>query len=1008
VYDLTFSARLLGPTALPAGQREATPNRCLSGARILLLAFLVAAGTLIAAPSAQAQLDYSARYRPPLDYRSFETEHFTFVFPAAEDTATVLVRNALEKHLKQTALITGRTLEGFELPVIVDPISDLANGFVGPVPFRTNIFTAHPTHALGAGFDSWAQTVAPHELTHAMHYDTDSGFGVGRLAGLFSEDLSRALYNFQPMGWFEGVAVYRESQIQPDAGRLHAPLATMKYRASLASDDPWSIGELMYRGAVERPANRHYLGAGQLVEYLVEDRGGTDFIRRTNQWYHRLPFLGFGMALWMGTGDLPFQVSDAFLASERQKERRRLDSLQNVSDPSLVASEDGLSIRRPYWLSDSTLVAHASGYSTRPGFYRINVRDGTRKAIRHENITLGRTYALGPDSSALYFARPHFAPIVRFKTVLKTHRLDLRSGTVQTVSPAEGTFTPAQAPEGPVWAAQREGSFSKLVTLQDGGSTTQVGTPGLQYKQVAPSPTGDTIAILANAAGRQGLYRVSPNASALLPWLRFETGPIYDVSWGSRGRYLFFSAAPSGIANVYALDTETDAVRRLTTVRYGALEPALSPSGKTLAFIRYQHERFELATLPFQPESAPYARGLERGWSMSPDVLLASTAPETAVAQSDDGETLGKEASSLTARSRPYRAWRHLAPRSVAPLLKTPSDLTERSVPTEDLGVGLGLQLAGVDPLGQWAYRAEGFYQANRAWGEVALETGLLPGTPSLSAFNRPLQGADRTEEGSRIEAFEERGVGLQVDLTFVLDKNVYETSLTAGVEGQFRQIRPISATSDPEARFRDAVTVLPSLTARYRLQKNVRDLMPNTGVISRTTASADALVPDGRTSSRHLLNETHLYWPLLSEHNIGLRTSAVVLTQNRGSLFNSQSFVPRGYSGTETALPDAGTHLRFGTRYVQPLWYVDTGSVLLDVAIDAVYGFGLAQAQYRIEEGFLTRFGERRASVGAGLGVQLRLFGLLPLNLEAGVSYRFDVNSTQDPWGPYVGPATL
>ena len=318
----------------------------------LLLATLLAGVVTLAAPAAQAQISYDARYRPQADYRLVDTDRFEWIYPAGADTTTALFQGALRRSVPSTRSIVGTDTEGFELPIVVDPLSDRANGYVSPVNFRSHLFTAHPTFSFGAKFDSWAQTVAPHELTHAMHFEIDSGIGLGGLAGLFSEDLSRGFHNFQPIGWIEGVAVYRESQLKPEAGRLDAPLQTMKYRAALGSGDPWSVGEVMYGSVFERPSRRHYLGGGQLIEHMAQERGSTDFFRQATRWNHRLPFLGFGMALWMGTGQTPAQLSDSFLDEERREEQRRLDSLrqaaeQGITAPTVVAGTEGLHVRRP-------------------------------------------------------------------------------------------------------------------------------------------------------------------------------------------------------------------------------------------------------------------------------------------------------------------------------------------------------------------------------------------------------------------------------------------------------------------------------------------------------------------------------------------------------------------------------------------------------------------------------------------------------------------------------------
>ena len=996
---------------------SALSNRAFAWA--LLLVTLLAGAVTLAAPTAQAQISYDARYRPQADYRFVDTDRFEWIYPAGADTTTALFQGALRRSVPSTRSIVGTDTEGFELPIVVDPLSDRANGYVSPVNFRSHLFTAHPTFSFGAKFDSWAQTVAPHELTHAMHFEIDSGIGLGGLAGLFSEDLSRGFHNFQPIGWIEGVAVYRESQLKPEAGRLDAPLQTMKYRAALGSGDPWSVGEVMYGSVFERPSRRHYLGGGQLIEHMAQERGSTDFFRQATRWNHRLPFLGFGMALWMGTGQTPAQLSDSFLDEERREEQRRLDSLrqaaeQGITDPTVVAGTEGLHVRRPQWLSDSTLVAYASGYATRPGFYRIDARSGERTVISHQAITQGRTYALGPDTTALYFARQHSDLLVRKATTLKTHRLNLRTGETRLVSETSGAFTPAKAPGGPVWAVRRDGSFSELVTLGEERATSRAHRPGLRYKQVAPSPHGDTIAVLANAGGTQGLYRFAPSTSTLEPWLRFEDGTIYDVSWGPEGRYVLFAADPSGIANVYALDRRDGDVRRLTTVRYGALEPTLSPNRKRVAFARYRHERFELATIPFRPESPRPVADIERDWVPTGGLLTASA--DSAASRADAGRRAAGGAgapqdrlrsdlgaASLRAQSRPYEAWRHLVPRSATPVLRGVGDLLGTSVDGENLGLGPGLKVSGADPLGRWAYNARGFYQADRLWGDVSVETGLLPGTPSLTVFNGPVEAVRETDAGpSRLEAFELRGIGLGVDQRFLFQKNVYTTSLTAGLTGEYRQSRPITTGGAAEAGFTGRATVRSDLTFKYRVQKNIRDLVPNTGVRLRTSAEVDMLTPTGATPSQYLQQQVDVFWPLLAEHNVGLRTSASFLTQSRRSFFDVRSFVPRGYQGLDGALPGAGTYLRLGAKITQPLWYIDTGSVMLPVAVDALYGYGLGQAQYRVGGGAGPTLGERRASVGGGLGLRLRPFGGMSLNLEIGVSYRIDARG-ETRWAPHL-----
>jgi len=519
------------------------------------------------------------------------------------------------------------------------------------------------------------------------------------------------------------------------------------------------------------------------------------------------------------------------------------------------------------------------------------------------------------------------------------------------------------------------------------------------------------VAVLANDGGRQGIYRATPGDPSLRPWLRFDDGQIYDASWGPSGRYLLFAADPSGVANAYALDTETGDVRRLTTVRYGALEPSLSPDRDQFAFVRYRHERFDLVRMEFHPEEAPLAANVQREWTTQEPRTTAQTEGRSEVgrlsgpaARNGDAGSTENEAPSgrsyagpraLRALSRPYRAWRHLQPRTVQPTVRLPDGFLDGDTAAgDDLGWGVGVSLSGADPLQTWAYNAEGSVQNGRLWGDIQVETGLIPGTPSVSVFNRPFQALSR---GRRV-IIEERGVGVGFSQQVTLQRNVYTTAVGASVDADFRQTRPIDASSEPlRDAFIDRVTLRPTLRTVIRAQQNFRDLVPRTGLVTSTVAEVDLRSPSGVPGSRAFNQRADIYLPVLSRVNGGLRATASYLTQNLGSIFNTENFAPRGYRNVTAALPDAGNYLRFDLRLIQPLRYVDRGSVLVPVFIDALYAFGMGQTQYRIGTRGTPSLTERRASATGGLGVIVNGF-----RVELGVSYRLDLDGldeTVDRW---------
>jgi hypothetical protein len=256
-----------------------------------------------------------------------------------------------------------------------------------------------------------------------------------------------------------------------------------------------------------------------------------------------------------------------------------------------------------------------------------------------------------------------------------------------------------------------------------------------------------------------------------------------------------------------------------------------------------------------------------------------------------------------------------------------------------------------------------------------------------VAAFRRPYQ----TTIGNRNDIIEERGVGLSIGDLVVLEKNVYTSAVGASVRGQFRQTRPIDASGTPRRdAFVDRMTLGGTLVASIRTQRNTRDLIPRTGAVVTTTAETDLYTSGGLGSSRALQQQLDLYWPMLSAVNGGLRTSAAVLTQSQASIFDTESFLPRGYLPTNLAGPGSGTYVRLDAAYTQPLWYIDAGSVLLPSRLDVLYGFGLAQAQYLLDadaSAVRNWFMDRRASITAGVGIEVSA-----TRFELGLAYRFDL----------------
>ncbi len=76
-------------------------------------------------------------------------------------------------------------------------------------------------------------------------------------------------------------------------------------------------------------------------------------------------------------------------------------------------------------------------------------------------------------------------------------------------------------------------------------------------------------------------------------------GEISNPTWSPDGRSIVFSGISGGISDLWMLDTETGAARKLTDDRYADVQPAFSPDGRTVAFVTDRGPDTNLDSLVF-------------------------------------------------------------------------------------------------------------------------------------------------------------------------------------------------------------------------------------------------------------------------------------------------------------------------------------------------------------------------------------------------------------------------
>lgn len=926
------------------------------------------------------QYTQSVLYRPSsAEYRFWDGDRFNLIYQERAGDMAGRTKRALQSTWPRVDSMVGPVSSDFETPVVISAYSDRGGGRVRVFPFyQENEAVSLKVPDLSR-HSTWPRSVAPHELVHSAHLEVDVGVGLGGLVRPFAPDWARGFNGLFPIGAGEGAAVYLESQIGENAGRLNEPLFTMKMKAALLSEDPWSLSQMLGPPLYGRPSARHYIGGAHVFRYLA-DRGGetsTEFFHDAVTWQNRIPFFGLGPWLGVSVGQFPSQIGSEMRTELRERYSAELERRGPFTDVTTISAKTGLFHRRPYWINDDTLVAYVNGYDVRAGFYRIDANTGERSPIRVQSIAEDRRYGLGRDTTALYAARYVADPLVPSQQTAEIERVNLETGEAAQITEDGGAVAPAEGPRGRVYAAKNDGPFTRGGVVEGDSVRSLTAAEPTSIRQIVPAPGDGPIAVLKNAGGSQQIYRAERTGRGAMqeePWIGIEGAIIYDVTWGPEGRYLLFTADHPETPCIFAFDREAKEVLRLASVPFGAREPTLSPDRSTLAFVSYQHERYNLVRTDFRPGSAPVLP--DSAWTLGRSSLELPPPSKPAVAAES---------------SQPYSAWRHLSPDVVYPALRDSPTEWDQYFGAEADPLAIGVETAGADPLRQWAYRGFLYWEDGRLWGETRLESGQFLLRPSLSVYNRA--DVPSTDSGPGLE---ERGIGLGVRLPIILESNVYRSSLQLGLETQLRQTRLYNGGLTGLTPFSERLTLNPRLGLRYRVQRNRRDLIPNTGLTLGVEGEVDPWMEEtgpGLGERREALRvEANLYLPFLRDSNTGLRLGAGLLTQNRSS-FDPQFFAPRGYD----TLPDGpdGTFLRFDAEVVQPLWFIDDGLTIFPVYLGALSAYGFGQTLGRVDSG---GWQAPKTSVGGGIGLDVRFFYRFSLKLRVGAAYRLgpgDVHAT-------------
>lgn len=573
-------------------------------------------------------------FDPQLPWKTLETPHFRVNYDAKhEAVAQRAAHFAEEAYARIVPLLKTAPARPTELTLIDN--EDTANGFSFPYP-NPMIYvylTAPDQDSLVGKYESWLKQLIIHEFTHIVQMETTDG-----VVSWINQIFGRAMYPnlLQPLFLIEGLAVTTESTLT-NGGRAREGTFDMVLRTAALEDRLLSIDQACgFSNLSAWPGGEStYIYGTYFYQYLIKHYG-EDAPTKIARAHGGMPFLGIDYAFQQALGKSVYAIWDEFIAYLRARARRQLEQIKRHP---LTASEPvttlGYYHRHPGWTPDGKLLYIEYGPASRPRL-KQHQGDGQPAKSLFGKSPFG-SYTIS-DGGHLYLSAGNEKG--QYDTVMDVYRYGLKSQKIDRLTFDKRASDPAISPDGR-WliATHTDSGTSNLALFDSGGAFREMLSrheDGTQYSGTVWSRDGKQVASSVWQAGSRDLFLFAPGKSAPRPLWRDAAVDI-NPCFSKDGQHLYFASDRSdGIFNVFAYRLKDRKLFQVTNVVGGAIEPAPSPDGKTLAFTSYSARGWDIHTMPLDPDAW---RPVKLEDARGRDPYTGESTPDLPVPRSEESPT---------------------------------------------------------------------------------------------------------------------------------------------------------------------------------------------------------------------------------------------------------------------------------------------------------------------------------------------------------------------------------
>ena len=696
-----------------------------------------------------------AQYPPDIQWRKIETAHFEIIFPREISADAQRAANMLETLYGPLteSLATGLKRTSVFLPN--QGITRYVGGYVSLFP-RMATFNSMPAQGF-RGTNDWLNVLAANEGRHLAQI-AKMNHGASRIVSVLFGEAGQAfvLGWTLPEWWLAGDArVAETTMLRGGVGQFASSEATT--RALLLSGQHYSFMKAMHGSYRDGVPSQDELGAflvGHVDRTAAADSWKRIMERTAN---HPLNPLALSMAMKKETGRSAATNYYEAMSELGELWKSKAEPLE-YSQPFVLNRAPKLAFTgyyQPVFQPDGSVIAQKTGLDTFPvEMVRIHPDGHEERLFRvaPSVVASNRTSVVNGR-----MVLDEYVPDIRWRRGYSEIVIrDVATGRTRRLTHHTRFMNPVFSPDG--------ARIAVVEFLPDRRCSLVVldAATGAELRRL-PSPSNDMIYSPAwSEDGRRLAMIVQGARGRALSIADLESGNFQEaiphsdedlahpVFWGA---HVLYESSYGGAMNIYAVETSSRRRFRVTSAKFGANYPSISPDRTRLLYSDYTSRGYDIAELPLDPST----------WS-----------PIDTVADINIGYY------------GPYRDYSSEAPATQYPVERYRPSLHLFEFHSWGFTSGppdLGFGLMSNDKMGLLDFNASVLYNSNE--GTAGFQTGVsynrfFPVLDfSFSDRNRSLEFASGTQNWTERTAT----AGFHVPLN--LSRGYYSTGLSIGAEVQ-------------------------------------------------------------------------------------------------------------------------------------------------------------------------------------------------------------------------------